>query len=162
MKTKICTRCKKEKSLTAFYKRGGSKRGLRSRCKKCEIKSKVEYRRKNPEWQIQWCKNNPDKIKEITKRTYVKKYFGISLEQYNTLKDKLFQEQRGRCAICGKYESEVARELQLDHNHTTGQTRGLLCIVCNTRLAHLEDLDFVTKAKIYLDEHNSLQKPEIR
>lgn len=50
----------------------------------------------------------------------VAKIYGISGEQY----DELFAAQRGRCFICGR---KSTRRLAVDHDHATGEVRGLLC-----------------------------------
>jgi hypothetical protein len=65
------------------------------------------------------------------KRNYRQSY-GITVEQY----DVLSSQQNGVCAICGR--PPVKRRLAVDHNHTTGQIRGLLCIACNTLVGFWE------------------------
>jgi len=47
----------------------------------------------------------------------------------------------GRCDICGRRldEHDRNRRLTIDHDHTTGQIRGLLCQTCNTAIAMLGD-----------------------
>lgn len=69
---------------------------------------------------------------ETTKRKasahglYVEKTYGITAEQY----DALYKAQGGRCAICRR-ATGAARRLAVDHNHQTGEVRGLLCKPCN-------------------------------
>jgi len=62
----------------------------------------------------------------------------------------LFKQQKGRCAICGKHQNEFKRRLNLDHNHTTGQIRGLLCYYCNKFRVGRHDLESATKLLKYL------------
>ena len=45
-----------------------------------------------------------------------------------------FNRQGGRCAICGIHQSDLNTILHIDHNHVTGELRGLLCVKCNTGL----------------------------
>lgn len=52
--------------------------------------------------------------------------------------DELLAKQEGRCAICKVHESDLPRRLSVDHDHRTGEVRGLLCIKCNTNLAVVE------------------------
>ena len=82
-------------------------------------------------------------------RFMVNKY-GIGYTQYARLK----REQSDKCAICGKHESECKRELSIDHCHTTGKIRGLLCFNCNTSIGKFFDnLDYIYNAALYLERH---------
>ena len=57
--------------------------------------------------------------------------------------------QGGTCAICGR-----AGRLVIDHNHSTGQVRGLLCFECNTMLGYArDDVTTLAAAIVYLREH---------
>ena len=162
LQTKICSKCKKEKQLSKFGPDKG-RNGLRRLCKQCEAKYAREKYRNNPKHRnyvkesvAKYRKRNPEKIKQLKKIWYIKSTFGISLKNYENLKEQKLELQQGCCAICGKHISQIKDGLGLDHNHKTGQIRGLLCLVCNTRLAHLEDLEFVIKAKIYLNGYASI------
>ena len=64
-----------------------------------------------------------------------KKRYGITPEQYT----ELFNKQEGKCAICGKHQTEFKKALCVDHNHITGKIRGLLCYKCNTGIGNLND-----------------------
>jgi len=97
-----------------------------------------EFRKKNP---------------ASCKRSDLKKRFGISLETYNEMKEK----QEHVCAICGQPETAIdhrtkkLRDLAVDHCHTTGEIRGLLCTRCNTAIGLLQDdVDLLAKAVSYL------------
>jgi hypothetical protein len=61
---------------------------------------------------------------------HLKRTYGITLEQYN----ELLERQGGKCPVCLRHESEFPRKLAVDHNHITGEIRGLLCSYCNHRL----------------------------
>lgn len=65
---------------------------------------------------------------------------------------KLFNFQHGCCAICGKHQANLKCTLCVDHNHTTGKVRGLLCNSCNAILgmAH-DDIQILQKAIEYLN-----------
>ena len=57
--------------------------------------------------------------------------------------------QRGLCAVC-----EVNPIEHVDHDHTTGKTRDLLCSQCNKGLGHFNDsLELFRKAADYLEKH---------
>jgi hypothetical protein len=62
--------------------------------------------------------------------------------------DAKLEEQGHCCAICGKHQSECRRAFAVDHSHTTGAVRGLLCTRCNTGLGLVEK--FLAKVLGYL------------
>jgi hypothetical protein len=99
-----------------------------------------------------WYYNNPLKAKEQRLRRY-----GITLSEYNDLREK----QNYSCAVCKKHETEVAQgramvsdyALHVDHCHTTGKVRGLLCTNCNTILGKCYDTTEILQNAIkYLTE----------
>lgn len=49
----------------------------------------------------------------------------------------LIKEQNNLCAICGG--KDAGKVLCVDHNHTTGAVRGLLCGNCNVGLGNFRD-----------------------
>lgn len=62
---------------------------------------------------------------------------------------RMFEEQDGACAIC----REPSPELLIDHNHATGEVRGLLCHQCNGGIGLLKDSPDIMEAAIqYLEE----------
>lgn len=83
------------------------------------------------------------------KRKYrLKKFYGISVEDY----DAMLEKQDGGCAICGRTESdETGRRLHVDHDHGTGELRGLLCNACNRGIGYFgDDIDRMEAAILYL------------
>lgn len=77
--------------------------------------------------------------------------YGITTEQY----EQLLQIQGGRCAVCGK--PPIRKRLSVDHDHTTGLIRGLLCNYCNLRI-----VGKATDAKLYYAAANYLENPPAR
>lgn len=65
--------------------------------------------------------------------SHLKKSYGITIEDY----DKILEAQGGTCAICDG--GTTKRHFAVDHNHKTGQIRGLLCARCNMGLAKFMD-----------------------
>lgn len=106
-----------------------------------ESKDRREYNRK---YQRHYRKMHPERIKSAD----LKRMFGITLEQYNALLAK----QGGVCAICRQPESVERYEyLAVDHDHASGEVRGLLCHNCNTGIGKLqEDVEFLEAAVRYL------------
>jgi len=83
-------------------------------------------------------------------RRYLRKAYGISLEQY----EKMFADPH--CRICGSEGFVISRngkaKLAVDHNHLTGEVRGLLCHNCNRALGLFGDNpDIIRKAVEYLE-----------
>lgn len=76
---------------------------------------------------------------------YIRKY-GITLNQYQ---EKL-ESQEHNCALCGKHRSHFKRNLAVDHNHKTGQVRGLVCFYCNKRKIGRNDLESATRLHDYM------------
>ena len=89
-----------------------------------------------------WCKIC-EKANQARQR--VKKY-GITLEDYA----EMLSKQGNKCGIC---EREFIRPAHIDHNHSTGKVRGLLCYSCNVSIGHFqEDLSTLKKAVAYLEQ----------
>lgn len=114
-----------------------------------------------------WALDNPEKKKEANKnyrtknkeRYKIKQYenkmkirwnkFGFTSDDYNYM----FDQQHGRCAICGKHQSEFTNRFHIDHNHKTDRIRGLLCFRCNVGIGFFnDDIDNLKKAIAYLNE----------
>ena len=89
----------------------------------------------------------PSAGKEYKRNDHLKRRYGITLDQWN----EMFSEQGGCCAICNKHQSELKKNLAVDHNHTTGEIRKLLCSNCNTAIGLLnEDTELLLNAIEYL------------
>ena len=80
-----------------------------------------------PEYWKQRYHKNPN---EQRNKAY-KYLYGITLKQYEVIHNR----QQGKCGICGDKSKTY---LCVDHNHSTGQIRGLLCRTCNMNLGWLE------------------------
>jgi hypothetical protein len=79
------------------------------------------------------------------KRTLAK--YGITESDYKIM----FENQEGKCAICRKDATNFTRKLGVDHNHKTGQVRGLLCYHCNKFIVGRHTLESATKLVNYLE-----------
>ena len=71
--------------------------------------------------------------------------------------DGLYNKQKGCCPICKRHQSELNHKLYVDHNHKTGQIRGLLCNRCNQKVAVFEG-DYVGEIKKYLYDYINSDK----
>jgi hypothetical protein len=112
--------------------------------------SKKQYYENNKEQRIQYNKQYHNSHKETTrkrsrKRTIIK--HGVTPEQHT----EIFNKQQGCCMICGRHQSELKLALAIDHDHTTGKIRGLLCGKCNRGIGYLnDDVNLLLKAIEYL------------
>ena len=105
-------------------------------CRPCKLKKNKEWYEKNPskrlEYVNRWQSKNPDH----SRNSRLKRTYGITSEQY----DHMIDEQGGLCAIC-KSDSPNTKhgKWHIDHNHETGNIRGLLCHNCNVSLGLVKD-----------------------
>ena len=133
---KVCSKCKTAKSLKEFFRDSHKKSGYTSSCKVCRQKAHSG-----------WKKRNKEKCNHTSRINNYKRMYGITIDDWN----RMFQEQCGRCAICGKHQSEEPMRLHVDHNHTTGKVRKLLCSNCNRMLGCAkEDIRILDAAIKYL------------
>lgn len=146
----VCYKCKKEQPWSDFNK-SPSRRpfGLASSCKSCDRARKSGQKRSR--WYSQ-----PEIEREKARCKALRRYFGITAKDY----DEMFKTQQGLCAICGRPESYIHYATQkiallaVDHCHTTGKVRALLCANCNKGLGCFADSqERLEKAITYLKEH---------
>jgi hypothetical protein len=82
------------------------------------------------------------------RRSWLKRHYSISLERF----DEMMAAQGGRCAVCGTDDASPHQYLSVDHDHQTGEPRGLLCNRCNVGIGRLgDDPDLIRKALAYLE-----------
>lgn len=130
--SKQCSRCKKTKSLDEFGNLKRGKLGRNSWCKPCA----AQYRR-------DWVANNPDKYDAMLRKSKLKALYGITPEDY----DAMLEKQEHACAICEK-PCTSGRRLSVDHDHETGEVRGLLCGACNRLLGFARESEDVLRSAI--------------
>lgn len=56
--------------------------------------------------------------------------------------DRAYQIQQGCCKICKKHQSSFAVSLSVDHKHSNGIFRALLCFSCNAKVGIVESKDY--------------------
>jgi hypothetical protein len=144
---KLCFACKEWKDASNYWVQSSSKDGLQTYCKKCHYRKNKSKRHLYKETD----KAYKDKYKSRGKDLSLQNTYGITLEEYLSIKEK----QDNACAICHTKESLLRKSLAVDHNHSTGKIRGLLCSRCNRGLGFFQDnSSLLNKARIYLDEHD--------
>ena len=122
----VCSICKQVKDRAEFRK-SDNKRGFRYSCADCDRKKENEKR-------ASLMITNPEAVREKERKEALKKSYNMSLEDY----DNLMKKQNNVCGIC-KDTCVSGRRLAVDHCHTTGKIRGLLCCNCNRGLGLLKD-----------------------
>lgn len=86
-------------------------------------KKRSEKRRKDP------------KYKMNLRNRMLKSNYNIDLNDY----DKLLEKQDNKCAICEQRRiTKKNKNLHVDHDHSTGEIRGLLCIKCNLYMGEID------------------------
>lgn len=149
IKNKKCPTCKRTLELNNdnFYKNKRTKNGFTCYCKAC---SKI-LRKKN---------YNRDPI--IVYNNNLKRLYGITYKDYL----ELLENQNYRCGIC-KLTIEEAnscnvwgknKRFHVDHNHKTGEIRGLLCNNCNTGLGYFKESPLILKTVIQYLKNNGIEQ----
>jgi hypothetical protein len=151
---RICNICGKEKPLEEFYFRKDSKT-YRLDCKACFYETQSRWRVRNLDKvrirNKRWRDNNLEKSRKHGRESGYKNKYGITLED----KRQMYRNQGGKCAIC-ETKMTTTHNCMLDHNHTTGVVRALLCVRCNSGLSFLENREYTAKAKQYLKKYGEL------
>lgn len=130
MKTRKCNKCDTTKPLNQFYKRSAGATPYLA----------------NPD-------NKYERICKDCRKAWQRKSFrtviyGLTEEQY----ENMVEEHNGVCAICQEPPAKTA--LHVDHNHITGDIRGLLCRECNLAIGHLKDsTNLLMRAIKYLEKY---------
>ena len=137
--SKVCNTCQKEQSLDQFHVRGRTV----INCQTCRVAG------------IAVQNGSKKRSREFTQK------YGISLSDY----DKMLAAQNGVCFIClkddpkGRWKNNP-RGFCVDHDHSTGVVRGLLCNTCNQGLGNFYDSSkFLRRAADYIDYHDQRPNP---
>jgi hypothetical protein len=140
-----CSKCGQIKPFSEFRRRAGKRDGeYYAWCKPCSN----AVRRA-------WAARNPGKEREYD----LKYHYGLTMAEY----EAMYESQDGRCAICCTPKpAHVTRGasakqtigLVVDHDHTTGAVRALLCHRCNNALGCVsDDISILLAAIEYLKKH---------
>lgn len=113
-------------------------------------KSDPEWRARKVEQQRQYRLRNPRAFTKSDWNAYLKRTYGITADEY----DVMVGERRGRCEVCGQVPAGKRDRLHVDHDHSTGVVRGLLCSACNVSLGHVkEDPARLRALADYIERH---------
>lgn len=137
MKNKKCSGCKVLKNTSEFFKSASRSDGLQAYCKVCSKAQRKKY-----------IDKNKDREKRYSREKNLKNKYGITNEQY----EAQHKAQKGVCPLCQKPAFGVGSSGVVDHDHTTGKVRGVLCHLCNSALHAIErDRSWAKRAVEYLD-----------
>lgn len=133
---RTCSGCRLDKPDEAFSRKWNSS-GLRAECKLCAC-----YRAKK--------RRDADKPGNYraTRNSFLRIKYGITFDEF----EALLKKQGGVCQICHN-ECASGRRLAVDHNHSTGKVRGLLCALCNMAIGKFRDNPTILRrAADYLEQ----------
>jgi len=119
--------------------------------KECQARYRKEHAEELAEYYKRHDKSRPDKGSRSRRSSQMKYYYGISLEDY----EEMESNQGCKCAICGKF-NDTGKRLFIDHNHSTGKVRALLCGKCNSMIGYAyENIATLKSAIQYLEKFNA-------
>lgn len=109
----------------------------------------ADNREKRNAYQRSWVSKNHEQWSKTQRKARLKRKFGLSTEEYNAV----LQKQQNRCGICGVKQGDIKTTFSVDHDHSNGRVRGLLCHECNMGLGKFKDSTKVLLAAVeYLKE----------
>lgn len=124
---KTCRECARTKPHSEFYKHPTNSDRLLFECKACRRASAIRFRVGQTAEQKR--RDPSERLRDNLKQKY-----GLTVEAY----EAMVERQAGLCAICN-HPNRLNRRLVVDHCHTTGKVRALLCDPCNQGLGHFRD-----------------------
>lgn len=150
---KRCPVCDAVKTVDLFYRKNtATRRGWAwdSHCIECRRAACRDYGATAKDLRNarlrDWRKKNPAAASGVDKRRRLKQKYGLTPEQVEAMRE----QQGGRCSICNRQTTR----LFVDHCHTKGHVRSLLCQTCNTFLGWYEKkADTILRFQRYVEAH---------
>lgn len=150
-----CRSCQIEKPLDQFgtFKSGDKPGGRRKTCNFCRAQKAKELRAADPEKYRALDRAKYERARAMGKtqayhrNRHLTQKYGITAEEW----DVMFESQHHACAICRS--DQTSWNWCVDHDHETGNVRGILCQGCNTLIGMAKDHpEVLDDAKRYLEE----------
>jgi len=129
--TRVCKICDKRKEMTEFHF-SNEKRHRRRQCKTCNDETRAK----------RWGAD-PQKYAKLARWNYIRREYGLSEGDFW----RILESQNGACAICLERKEEL-KQWHIDHDHSTGRVRGILCFTCNTALGKFHDDEEILESAI--------------
>jgi Recombination endonuclease VII len=144
-----CYSCKEVKPIEMFSKDRTKTQGYGYRCNDCDYTRPKQHHRNTPRTAYHRKYRNSPKAKAAERNRKLRDSYGITQSDY----DDMWIAQGGLCAIC---RLTSKKSLAVDHCHTTGKVRGLLCQNCNIGIGNLKDSVIILEsATRYIKAHLS-------
>ena len=121
---KWCPACKSHKQMQEFPRNRATKDGLATYCKPCHTRI---------------MRANRAKHHGSPRNYWLKRRYGIDVVTTSWL----VLQQDNLCALC-----VTGSPKHVDHNHTTGTVRGILCFNCNRGIAKFDEDPVIMKRAI--------------
>lgn len=175
--SRVCADCKVEKPASEYSRKGKGKWGqqkYQSYCKACEnIRKKNrpltgEQLERQRAYRRDWAVANRERLSQqqaarraadpefhkwLSYQNHLWKKYRMRWEEY----EQLCESQDNKCAVCRAPLSFEPKRPAVDHDHTSGQIRGLLCEACNQGLGNFrDDPDILRAAAKYLEKERIL------
>ena len=132
----ICSACGEEKTASEFRIRKKIPLTVTSSCRACWTS-----------WRKVRRSSFPESRPEVQRRYNLKRHWGFTPDDFA----RILEKQGGGCAVCGNPDPGGRGSFHVDHDHVTGEFRGLLCHGCNTGLGLFkDDSDRLMQAMMYL------------
>jgi hypothetical protein len=156
--SKHCRVCLEDKPGVEFTQDRNKPDGRDTKCKACSAIESRQYRVDHGDRvRLSQSRSYLRNYTETTRPYKLRKLYGLTRAQY----DALSVAQNGVCAVCGNPETGLANNgtgarkgLAVDHCHTTGTVRGLLCCECNKGIGSLKDDPVRLRAAAdYIERH---------
>lgn len=153
---RFCSRHRDEAEARSRLKATADARAWRERYPERYRETSLRYYERTADQQraraAAWYRDNPERVQQYRERSKAKRLprvgkYGLAVADYNAM----LERQDGRCAICGRTENGKRHNFDVDHDHETGEVRGLLCNRCNRLLSNArDDLRILERAAGYL------------
>lgn len=116
------------------------------------------YDKKEPQGNARYLKAHREKFPKAWKDTHLRAKFNLTLVEYMDMHAR----QGGVCDICKQPETQMrggkVKALAVDHDHSTGAIRALLCTDCNQAIGKMKDNPAILRAAAdYLERHSAKQ-----
>ena len=132
VQSKACTKCGEVKDLSHFHNDRRKPDGKVSTCKPCKAaRDKIHFSKEEVK-----ARRNTKEARLKQRNWHLLKQYGITHSEY----ERMLAEQGGTCSCCpATPDQETNGVFKVDHCHTTGKVRGLLCNKCNVTLGNVND-----------------------